>query len=142
MTFNTQITNNLLDLEINNQLRTQVKIDLEKLYSLVQHNQSIENLVKNLEMSFDIILVQLLENFNQLTLTQQKDFLNNLKKDYYNCIFDNFEGINHEQEMEKTNEEVYLALNYFKDLQKKRDLVIDDFIIQYRLVNNKIIRKL
>ncbi len=140
MSFTTQINNELLDLKVNNQLRTEVKIDLEKLYNLVKNNQSTIKLINNLEIGIDKIMIHLLENFIKLTVKEQKSFLSSLKVDFYYYIFDNFKGINHDQETEKVDEEVYLALNYFRELQKKRDLMIDEFIKEYKYEKGKIVR--
>ena len=52
------IKNDLLDLVINSEYRTQVKIDLEQLIYLVRNKQDITILIKTLETSIDQALVQ------------------------------------------------------------------------------------
>ena len=52
------IKNDLLDLIINSEYRTQVKIDLEQLIYLVRDKQNITILIKTLETSIDQALVQ------------------------------------------------------------------------------------
>ena len=135
------IKSDLLDLVINSEYRTQVKIDLEQLIYLVRDKQDITILIKTLETSIDQSLVQVLNDFNGNSNTSQQEIIHSLNQTLYNLIIDNFRGINHEQEYEKTSDEVYIVLDYFKELQKFRNMNIKEFIQDYELVDGRVIKK-
>ena len=135
------IKSDLLDLIINSEYRTQVKIDLEQLIYLVRNKQDITILIKILEQSIDKALIQILNDFSSNSNTNQKEIIHNLNQTLYNLIIDNFRGINHEQEYEKTSDEVYTILDYFKELQKYRGINIKEFIQDYEFVDDKVAKK-
>ena len=135
------IKSDLLDLVINSEYRTQVKIDLEQLIYLVRDKQDITILIKTLETSIDQSLVQVLNDFNGNSNTSQQEIIHSLNQTLYNLIIDNFRGINHEQEYEKTSDEVYIVLDYFKELQKFRNMNIKEFIQDYELVDGRVVKK-